>query len=122
VNMALPFVLLCIILNSAAQLLLKEAMNRIGAFTFSWVNIWPIGLQVAFNPFFIAGMLCYVFSLVFWLLVLSRLDVSIAFPLNSLSYIACAVGAYFILGESLTTGRIVGIVIIMIGVLLLARS
>jgi multidrug transporter EmrE-like cation transporter len=121
-NVALPLILLCVLLNSVAQLLLKEAMNRIGHFTFSLTHIIPIGIQVATNPFFMAGLICYVFSLVVWLLVLSRIDVSIAFPLNSISFIVCAFGAYIWLGESLSFMRIVGIVVIMTGVLLVTNS
>lgn len=121
-NVALPLVLFSVMLNSAAQILLKEAMNRIGHFAISWDNLVPIGWRIATHPFFIAGMLCYVFSLSSWVLVLSRIDVSVAFPLSSMSFIICALAAYFLLGENLSFVRVAGIIVIMIGVFLISRS
>lgn len=121
-NVALPLVLLSVLLNSAAQILLKEAMNRIGIFAISWANLVPVGWRIIINPFFIAGMLCYVLSLSSWVVVLSRLDVSVAFPLSSMSFIVCALAAYFILGENVTLVRFAGIIVIMIGVFLVTRS
>jgi multidrug transporter EmrE-like cation transporter len=115
-------VLFCILLNTVAQLLLKATMNHVGHFTFSWANILTIGFQVAFNPYFIVGMFCYVFSLVVWLLVLSRVEVSIAYPLTSLGYIATALIAYVMLGEDFSSIRIAGILIIIAGVYLVCRG
>jgi len=115
--------ILCgVLLNASAQLLLKEGMNRIGHFAFTWENIWPIGLQIASNPFVIIGLGCYVFSVVFWLLVLSRTDVSYAYPLVSIGYIVTAIAASLFLHETLSMQRIIGIVIIMLGVYLITRT
>ena len=66
---------------AGAQLLLKEGTRRIGYFDFAWANALPIGLQLAANPFVIAGLTAYVVSLAVWILVLSRVDVSYAYPM-----------------------------------------
>lgn len=121
-NIAYLPLLLGIILNASAQLLLKTGMERIGYFTFSIKNIWPIGLQVASSPFIIIGLLCYVISVMAWLLGLSRVDVSIAYPFLSLGYIITAVLAYFILHEQVTLMRMLGIFVILAGVFIVARS
>lgn len=118
----IPLILLGVLLNAGAQLLLKAGMERIGHFDFSWANIVPIGIQVAFNPFVLIGLCCYVFSVIVWILVLSRVEVSIAYPMVSLGYIINAVAAYYLLGESLTLTRISGVVVILVGVFLVARS
>ena len=117
-----PIILLGVLLNAAAQLLLKAGMARIGHFNFSLSNIWPIGIQVATNPWIIVGITCYVISVVVWLLVLSRVDVSMAYPMVSLGYIVNAVAAYYLLGENVTVMRMVGITVILVGVYLVARS
>jgi multidrug transporter EmrE-like cation transporter len=117
-----PLILAGVILNATAQLLLKEGMNRIGHFAFSWANVWPIGLQVASNPFIIIGLCCYIFSVVFWLLVLSRTDVSYAYPLASIGYIVTALAAKLFLHETFSTQRIIAIAIIMVGVFFLTRT
>ncbi len=118
----LPIILLGVLLNAAAQLCLKEGMRRIGHFEFVWSNIVPIGLQVAGNLFILAGLLLYVVSVVVWLLVLSRVEVSFAYPLLSVGYIVNAVAGYYLFQENLSVQRITGIVIICLGVYFVTRS
>jgi drug/metabolite transporter (DMT)-like permease len=121
-NIAYLPLMMGILLNAAAQLLLKSGMDKIGAFAFSWNNVIPIAWQVAINPYIITGLCCYVMSVVVWLLALSRLEVSIAYPLLSLGYIVNAIAAYYLLHENLSMTRITGIVVILIGVYLVAKS
>jgi multidrug transporter EmrE-like cation transporter len=83
--------MLGVMLNAAAQLFLKEGMRRIGHFEFVWANLFPIAVQVAGNFFILGGLVCYVVSVAVWLLVLSRVEVSFAYPLLSVGYIVNAV-------------------------------
>lgn len=115
-------ILLGVLLNAGAQLLLKAGMTQIGHFEFSLSNAWPIGLKVAGNPPIISGLFLYVLSVAVWLLVLSRVQVSYAYPMLSIGYIVNAVAAYYLFGEPLTSLRVLGIFIIMAGVYLVART
>jgi multidrug transporter EmrE-like cation transporter len=63
-----------------------------------------------------------VFSVVVWIVGLSRVDVSIAYPMLSLGYVVNAFAAWYLFGEVLSVQRLVGIGIILIGVFVLARS
>lgn len=116
------FILTAVLLNTAAQVLLKAGMNQIGTFSLTFHHIIKSGLQVAVNPFILGGLFIYVFSVLVWLLVLSRTDVSYAYPMTSLGYILSAAVAYWWLGEQLTLARIVGICVIIAGVYLISRS
>ena len=111
-----------VLLNAAAQLFLKAGTLRIGEFTFSADNIVPIGWQLATQPFIVAGVGCYVISLVVWIMGLSRVPVSIAYPMLSIGYIVSAIAAWYLFGESLTAQKMIGIGFIIIGVYLVARS
>jgi len=82
----------------------------------------PIGMQVAVNPFVLAGLLAYVVSVAVWLLVLSRVEVGFAYPLLSVGYIVNAVAGYYLFQENLSLTRITGILIIIAGVYLVTRS
>ncbi|HEX4944670.1 MAG TPA: SMR family transporter [Usitatibacteraceae bacterium] len=115
-------VLTGVLLNAAAQLLLKAGTNRIGEFAFSLANIVPVGLKVAASPFVLGGLACYAVSVVVWILALSRVPVSIAYPMLSIGYIVNAAAAWFLFGESLTAQKLVGIGFIVVGVWLVARS
>lgn len=118
----LPLILLGVLLNAAAQLALKEGMRRVGYFEFVWANAMPVGLQIAANPFVALGIVLYVVSVAVWLLVLSRVDVSVAYPMLSVGYIVNAVAAYYLFGEHLTLTRASGILVIVAGVYLITRN
>jgi len=118
----LGLILIGVLLNAGAQILLKMGMRHIGHFTFTVNNFFPIAWQVTLSPWIIFGIACYVISMLVWLLVLSRTDVSIAYPMVSLGYVISAIAAYFLLGEHVTLMRMTGIFIILFGVYLVARS
>ena len=115
-------IMLAVIFNTAAQLFLKFGMDRIGKFSFSLANTLPICSQVATNPYIIGGIAVYVGSVVIWLMVLSRIPVSMAYPMTSIGYVTSAIAAYYLLGENLSIPRILGILIIIVGVFMVAKS
>ena len=100
-----------VLLNAGAQLLLKAGTNA-----------RPLGPMLAIEPHILAGLACYVVSVVVWVIGLSKVPVSIAYPMLSLGYVVNAIAAYYLLGESVTTMRIVGIGVIIVGVFVVARS
>ncbi|MCP4574897.1 MAG: EamA family transporter [Deltaproteobacteria bacterium] len=118
----LPLILLGVLLNATAQLCLKQGMRQVGHFAFSLSNLAPIGFKVALNPFVFAGLVCYVVSVVVWLLALSRVEVSYAYPLLSVGYIVTAFAGQLFFGEALGPMRWAGILVICLGVYLVTRS
>ena len=111
-----------VLLNAAAQLLLKAGTNAVGQFEFSAQNIVPVGMKLALEPHIAGGVACYVVSLVVWIMGLSRIEVSIAYPMLSIGYVLNAAAAWYLLGESLTAQKLLGIAFIVAGVFLVARS
>jgi multidrug transporter EmrE-like cation transporter len=116
------FLLAGVLLNACAQLLLKAGTNRVGVFEFTLANVVPIGKQLIANPPILAGLCCYVMSVVVWVLGLSRVPVSVAYPMLSLGYVVNAFAAYALFGEALGAQKLVGIGFIIIGVFFVARS
>lgn len=119
---SLMLVLAGVLLNAAAQLLLKAGTNAIGAFAFSADNLVPVGIKVASNPFIVTGLGCYAVSVVVWIMALSRVEVSLAYPMLSIGYVVNAVAAWYLFGEALSAQRMIGIGTIIVGVFLVARS
>lgn len=116
------FIMAGVLLNATAQLLLKAGTNAVGRFEFTAQNIVPVGMKLAFEPHIAGGVACYVVSLVVWLVGLSRVDVSIAYPMLSIGYVINALAAWYLFGESLTAQKLVGIGFIVLGVVLVTRS
>ena len=119
---AFTLVLTGVLLNAFAQLLLKAGTNVVGHFEFQLDNLLPIGMKIAFQPYILGGMACYAVSLVVWIMALSRVPVSIAYPMLSIGYVVNAAVAYFWFGEPLAAQKLLGLGFIVIGVVLVARS
>jgi multidrug transporter EmrE-like cation transporter len=121
-TLSLALILAGVFLNAVAQLLLKAGTNAVGHFEFSAGNVVPVGMKLAFQPYIIAGIGCYLASLVVWLMALSRVQVSIAYPMLSIGYVLNAIAAWYLFGESVSPMRLAGIGIIIVGVYIVARS
>ena len=119
---SLSMVLLAIVLGTAAQLLLKAGTTAVGHFSFSLDNALPVGMKLAIQPQILAGAGCYALSLVFWIMALSRIEVSVAYPMVSIGFALNALAAWWLLGEAVTPTRMLGIGVIIVGVYLVARS
>lgn len=119
---AFAFLMAGVALNATAQLLLKAGTNVIGVITFTRDNWADLAWRMATQEYFLAGAACYVLSLGVWIVGLSRVPVSVAYPLLSVGYILNALAAHYFLGEALNLGRWLGIGLIVAGVFLVARS
>ena len=119
----LSLILISVLLNTLGQLLFKLGMNQIGEFSFSWANLAPISCKLGTNPRIIIGLLVYFMSTLVWFLVLSRAEMSFAYPLISMGYIFNAITAYYFLHEAaFSPMRLLGTLAIMIGVALICQS
>jgi multidrug transporter EmrE-like cation transporter len=111
-----------VLLNAGAQLLLKAGTNSLGVITLTRDN-WPgTLLRMATEGHFVLGTACYVLSLFVWILGLSRVPVSVAYPLLSVGYVVNAIAAHYLFGEAVTLTRWLGIGFIVVGVWLVARG
>ena len=118
----IPLILTGVLLNAFAQILLKKGMLGIGHFEIQIQNLFPIIQKVATNLYILLGLGSYVISVAVWLLVLSQVEVSYAYPFLSVGYVVVTLMGYFFFQESVSWMRVTGILIIILGVILLSRS
>ena len=118
----ISLILAGVLLNAAAQALLKKGMLTVGFFEFSMSNFVPVAWKVGTNAFIIAGLSCYVISVGLWMMVLSRVDVSFAYPFLSIGYVVVTVVGYYYFNETIDMNRMIGIGLICLGVVFLSRS
>lgn len=119
---SLALVVTGVLLNAVAQLALKASVKDLGAIELQLSGSLPVAMRLAAEPWLWLGLGCYGVSVVVWILALSRVDVSIAYPMLSLGYVVNALAAWALFGEVLNLGRVLGIGIIILGVFVLARS
>lgn len=118
----LSLILTGVLLNAVAQLSLKAGTRAIGTFSFSMENALPVFVQLMTNWSIISGLFCYAVSVVVWVMALSRVEVSVAYPMLSIGYIVNLLFAHWLFGEPLTGMRIAGILVIMVGVVMITRN
>ncbi len=116
-------ILFCgVLLNALAQLGLKAATRVSGPLLVADGNVVRRGLELFTVPPLWYAVGAYALSLVVWIVGLSRVPVSQAYPLLSLGYVINIFLAWWLLGEVPNVQRVAGIGIIILGVVLVARS
>lgn len=111
-----------VLLNALAQLGLKSATQVSGPLLAGDAGVLKRGLELLVVPSLWAAVCAYALSLVVWIVGLSRVPVSQAYPLLSMGYVINIGLAWWLLGEAPNAQRVVGIGIIVLGVVLVSRS
>jgi drug/metabolite transporter (DMT)-like permease len=109
------FISLSILMNSVSLLLLKKgAINSSNCV----INLSKLSSWFYFfaNGYIVLGVLIFGLAGVLWIVSLSKVDLSFAYPVTSLSYTLIAIASYYLFGEAITIYRCLGIVIVTIGV------
>ncbi|WP_293777744.1 SMR family transporter [uncultured Oxalicibacterium sp.] len=117
---ALGLALFCVCLTAAAQVLLKMGMSTATMQQAMSQGLPAVVLPALYSPLIWGGMFCFGASAGLWLLVLGKLEVSMAYPLVSLGVVLTTLAGIFFLGESISVAKIVGVTLIVVGVLVLA--
>lgn len=118
----LPFILFTVMTNAAAQLMLKFGMMNLGPISFTADTAILRILQIVFNPWVFAGLFTFVISMASHLYVLSKVDISFAYPFLSLAYVAVAIFAWLVFKEELGAFKVAGIALICVGTVLIAQG
>jgi multidrug transporter EmrE-like cation transporter len=117
----IPLILFTVLTNAAAQIMLKKGMIALGPVTLEAGLITTV-FRIVFNPWVFLGLTTFVISMASHLIVLSRVDLSFAYPFLSLAYVVVAVYAYYVFKEDVNSLRIAGIGLICLGTILISRS
>jgi drug/metabolite transporter (DMT)-like permease len=111
-----------VVLNALAQLGLKVATETTGVIDGSWRGLNLAAQQLAGSAAFWLALAAYGISVGVWIVGLSRLPLSQAYPVLSVGYIIAALLAWFVLGETISLERWAGIGLIIAGVLLVSGT
>jgi len=113
----MPYVLMFvnIIFLLTGQFFWKQSVSK--------VTQWNMGtlLQVLLTPSFLAGAALYVVATMIWLYIISKIPFSVAYPMQSITYIGGMVIAYIVFKEHVSLTQWAGAAIIIFGVYLIAK-
>lgn len=115
-------VAVCILLGTTAQIILKTGMNEVGKLeSFQQMLSLEHLMGMLTNKFVLIGFMFYGVASILWLGALSRMNVSMLYPLLSIGYVLTAVGGHYLLGEPMPGIRWFGLMLIIGGVFLITR-
>ena len=108
-----------ILLGSIAQYLLKKGITDVTRVSHGYIQLLKNSIS---NISLIIGLSFYALSMVFWLYVLSKMQLSKAYPMVSLGYVFTLFLGYFLLNESLSAFKLIGIMLVICGVIFISRG
>ena len=119
--MNIVLILLSVTLNCLAQVLMKAGMLKIGVVDSIGTFFEKLPLLII-TPSLVIALAFYVLSLLLWIVVLSKVDVSFAYAFSSLGFVFVTSLGWFCFDEHISSVRILGICLICTGVVLVAKS
>jgi drug/metabolite transporter (DMT)-like permease len=120
---ALMWLVPAMLLSTTGELFLKRGMNEVGVLDFTAVDtLVPTLLKMFTNPNIWIGFIGFGFGSLFWLSVISRVPLSLAYPMLGLMYVIIVIESWIFLGEGLHPLRVIGSIIVGIGVAMVGLS
>jgi multidrug transporter EmrE-like cation transporter len=119
---SLALILTSVCLSALAQLALKISSLRHAAGTHGTEHLLPGLLEQLLRPWGIAAVLGYGMGFILWILALREVPLTVAYPFMGLSLALVAILGVVVLGESLGAAKIAGMLFIVVGLVLIARS
>jgi drug/metabolite transporter (DMT)-like permease len=111
------------LIATAGQLLLKHVMAGVGPISSAELTFTGgIIKRLLANPFFLIAVALYSLGFVIWLVVLSRVALSYAYPIVSLSFCLVPLFSHLCFGETVSPLRWVGISVIFVGIAIVGTS
>ncbi|GAB4506098.1 MAG: SMR family transporter [Anaerolineales bacterium] len=112
------FLLAAVALGVAGQMVMKTGMTQVGAL--NALNLRALARMFS-NPYVVLGIFCYALSSIVYLVALSRLPLSFAYPMVGLGYVIVVFLSWLILKEPVSPARWIGVLLICGGAFLIGR-
>lgn len=124
---AFAFLLVGVLCSVVGEMLLKHGVSLVST-PAKPLELWPVPVlvetlwRVFTNPFVLGGFISVFAGSIFWLSVLSRLELSVAYPMLSISYVIVVFLSWLIFRENVSLLRFAGVIVIVSGVALIGIS
>ncbi len=116
-----PYILvfISIILGSCGQVVMKMGTSQVST---NGLSFLPLLLKYFTNIPILSGLLLYTLSAVVWIFAISKVQLSIAYPMVASGYVLVVLLSYLLLHEPVSSLRVLGLLTIVAGVIIIANS
>ena len=115
------FVLISILFNVLGQYSMKFGIRKFGIIHFD-KDIISTMIKIFTLPNILLGLFLYGISAIFWIIALSKVELSVAYPMLSIGYILIMIISYFLLHEPISMYKIIGTLLIIVGILFISHN
>jgi drug/metabolite transporter (DMT)-like permease len=120
-NIYYILVIFAAFLNTIANLLIKTGANKIESLPNNFIGIIPFLFKLTTNWFLIGGLAVFGVGFLLWVLILNKVQLSIAAPIMSFGFVFIMIFSYFLFKEPITLTKIAGVITILLGVVMITR-
>lgn len=120
--LAWSMVALTVLLTTYGQLVIKWQVMKQANAPFDFMSGWPPVLLLLLRPWVISALAAAFLASLCWMVAMSRLELSRAYPFMALNFLLVGALAVPMFGESLTRGKIAGIALVIVGLIVLSRG
>ena len=112
-----------VLLTALGQVLIKwQAGKMAGGAAGSELSGLMRGLQLLLNPWVIAGLLSAFLASACWMVAMTRLELSEAYPFTALNFVLILLAGHYLFSEPVTWGKGLGTMLIVAGVIVTAYA
>jgi drug/metabolite transporter (DMT)-like permease len=115
------FLLLYIVFTVASQLIMRWRVGGIGTLAPGADRVGFV-MSLLMMPWVWVAFVCTFFAGIMWMLTLSRLDLTYAFPFTGITFLIILLAGAFVFGEHVSVGRIAGTLLVVLGLVVVVRS
>ena len=119
--MAYLYILGTIIFTVYGQLVIKWRINDYGALPSGLINKSLFLLNLFLDPFIFSGFAAAFLAAVSWMAAMTKFEISFAYPFISLNFVFVFFFSTLILGEVFTIGKVIGLILIVIGLIVMVK-
>lgn len=118
------FIISSVSLSAFAQIVLKMGMSnaKVQNDLIIASNLFEKLFIALTNVYVVAGVSMYLLSMILWLVVLAKIDVSVAYPFVGLGFIITMVLGFLLLNEQISGMRVMGTILVVCGVLMVSST
>jgi|WetSurSiteA1Bulk_404760.scaffolds.fasta_scaffold00392_9 drug/metabolite transporter (DMT)-like permease len=116
------YIFLTILFTVYSQLIMRWQVSLAGQLPYDTLGKIRFIVELLLNPWVLSGIISTFFAGVSWMLAMTRFEISYAFPFVSLNYILILIASVFLFNELFTITKFVGSLLVIIGIIVIARG
>ena len=104
------------------QLIIKWRITKIGSLPPDFIEKLKILISLLFDPAIFSGFVAAFLASLAWMGTMTRFELSYAYPFMSLNFVAVVLLSGWILSEPVTLQKTIGVGLIVLGTMVVARG